>query len=103
MTTVCACGHSQRDHSAVPALDGRSGCLAAVGISRCACRRTAFPVTCQGTVYPRGGSQYDRLIGRECSKRAKFEVSHKVTPAVLHLCSVHVRTYDEHFWNIKEV
>jgi hypothetical protein len=32
-----ACGHPLVDHSPEPALDGRTGCRAAIGIVRCAC------------------------------------------------------------------
>lgn len=33
----CGCGHALADHSDEPALDGRTGCRAAVGIARCDC------------------------------------------------------------------
>jgi hypothetical protein len=52
------CGHAWSDHKAEPALDGRSGCRAAVGLARCGC-----PEVYNGSNAQADHELRERLIG----------------------------------------
>lgn len=74
---TCDCGHALADHSVEPALDGRAGCRAAVGIARCRCSVPSDETT-------------DQLIDEWAKERSEWHTAHatRVLRAALELDNV---------------